>query len=80
MFIAVLFHIEDYGRRWKEEGLKKQNYTIPSDNRELQPEAVNALALAHYTIPSDNRELQQSRSMVIQKLIIPYQVITGNYN
>ena len=37
---------------------KSLYYTIPSDNRELQPEAVNALALAHYTIPSDNRELQ----------------------
>lgn len=24
MFIVVLFHIEDYGRHWKEEGLKKQ--------------------------------------------------------
>ena len=33
-----------------------------------------------YTIPSDNRELQQSRYQDHILAIIPYQVITGNYN
>ena len=34
------------------------NYTIPSDNRELQPEYDEYLTMKNYTIPSDNRELQ----------------------
>ena len=34
------------------------NYTIPSDNRELQQKIKEFVANAHYTIPSDNRELQ----------------------
>ncbi len=33
-------------------------YTIPSDNRELQPSAATGTPAADYTIPSDNRELQ----------------------
>ena len=33
-----------------------------------------------YTIPSDNRELQQLLWIDVVDLIIPYQVITGNYN
>ena len=36
--------------------------------------------LGDYTIPSDNRELQPSPVKITFKVIIPYQVITGNYN
>ena len=35
-----------------------QDYTIPSDNRELQPKVHDKKADKYYTIPSDNRELQ----------------------
>ena len=34
------------------------DYTIPSDNRELQLEKVSGKNMNNYTIPSDNRELQ----------------------
>ena len=34
----------------------------------------------NYTIPSDNRELQQGIRWRKYAAIIPYQVITGNYN
>ena len=34
----------------------------------------------YYTIPSDNRELQQTVFLFHDFSIIPYQVITGNYN
>ena len=34
------------------------NYTIPSDNRELQRELRTGRRREYYTIPSDNRELQ----------------------
>ena len=61
-------------------GEQGSDYTIPSDNRELQPGvSVNATS-SHYTIPSDNRELQPNVIEKIQNEIIPYQVITGNYN
>ena len=33
-----------------------------------------------YTIPSDNRELQLNGNNYEAYAIIPYQVITGNYN
>ena len=33
-------------------------YTIPSDNRELQPNSSAEILSSYYTIPSDNRELQ----------------------
>ena len=33
-------------------------YTIPSDNRELQPSYKSLKMVYNYTIPSDNRELQ----------------------
>ena len=39
-----------------------------------------ALIVQHYTIPSDNRELQRRNYLQSIILIIPYQVITGNYN
>ena len=36
-----------------------KNYTIPSDNRELQLRTHHFDMDFDYTIPSDNRELQQ---------------------
>ncbi len=60
--------------------LRRYHYTIPSDNRELQPDDDTEEKLMDYTIPSDNRELQQSRYQDHILAIIPYQVITGNYN
>ena len=35
-----------------------ENYTIPSDNRELQLPSSLVATSQYYTIPSDNRELQ----------------------
>ena len=58
----------------------KNNYTIPSDNRELQRNAVLLYIHSNYTIPSDNRELQLMAFNLPHQVIIPYQVITGNYN
>ena len=55
-------------------------YTIPSDNRELQRLFNWILTDRDYTIPSDNRELQLPNSSTLKISIIPYQVITGNYN
>ena len=55
-------------------------YTIPSDNRELQRHEGGTYHTHNYTIPSDNRELQLSESSQSLTSIIPYQVITGNYN
>ncbi len=56
------------------------DYTIPSDNRELQPAPLFHFMILYYTIPSDNRELQRRHEKPVYTLIIPYQVITGNYN
>ena len=56
------------------------NYTIPSDNRELQQKKTAFFIAVYYTIPSDNRELQLFFSCNLSIKIIPYQVITGNYN
>ena len=39
-------------------GLKGGDYTIPSDNRELQHPLYPVTLENNYTIPSDNRELQ----------------------
>ena len=55
-------------------------YTIPSDNRELQQEYLFIDVSDDYTIPSDNRELQRGYNQMQATKIIPYQVITGNYN
>ena len=55
-------------------------YTIPSDNRELQLTVIDDVKGVNYTIPSDNRELQREWNNSLKELIIPYQVITGNYN
>ena len=60
--------------------LKNYYYTIPSDNRELQHDETARGIGANYTIPSDNRELQRRHEKPVYTLIIPYQVITGNYN
>ena len=56
------------------------NYTIPSDNRELQHADGTPKIWWDYTIPSDNRELQHTEDPEDVEEIIPYQVITGNYN
>ena len=37
-------------------------------------------ASKHYTIPSNNRELRHSSLVSFRGRIIPYQVITGNYD
>ena len=58
----------------------QSNYTIPSDNRELQRLIGVGGAVPDYTIPSDNRELQLIIIIIKLYQIIPYQVITGNYN
>ena len=58
----------------------KNNYTIPSDNRELQLPFISGCKTVNYTIPSDNRELQLLATAPVLFGIIPYQVITGNYN
>ena len=55
-------------------------YTIPSDNRELQLLRHSWKLPIYYTIPSDNRELQLMDERIRELIIIPYQVITGNYN
>ena len=39
-----------------------KNYTIPSDNRELQQEDTRVEDTQDYTIPSDNRELQHGKA------------------
>ena len=57
-----------------------EDYTIPSDNRELQLAAAPVAFVEYYTIPSDNRELQLYRCVTVHQRIIPYQVITGNYS
>ena len=41
------------------------NYTIPSDNRELQRKRLQCRRWIYYTIPSDNRELQPNSSAEI---------------
>ena len=42
----------------KEKYQRDTDYTIPSDNRELQPVYDINKNGCYYTIPSDNRELQ----------------------
>ena len=61
-------------------GICAPYYTIPSDNRELQRTSFTYAGKTNYTIPSDNRELQPAVLLIRLPLIIPYQVITGNYN
>ena len=48
-------------------------YTIPSDNRELQPSYRCTLRAPDYTIPSDNRELQpvEKETVIEENYTIP---------
>ena len=39
------------------------NYTIPRNNRELQPLFLSMTKRSYYTIPRNNRELQQLSRM-----------------
>ena len=41
--------------------MQNLNYTIPSDNRELQQLRTGRRGSDDYTIPSDNRELQLTK-------------------
>ena len=56
------------------------DYTIPSDNRELQPpeQGRKQQSIIPYQVITGN----YNRQKVVKKnrMIIPYQVITGNYN
>ena len=56
------------------------NYTIPSDNRELQPVSIppEAGEIIPYQVITGNYNCSGSASTNLT--IIPYQVITGNYN
>ena len=56
------------------------NYTIPRNNRELQPNIYFIVWNSYYTIPRNNRELQPSFSNNFRVAIIPYQEIIGNYS
>ena len=42
--------------------MKRKNYIIPSDNRELQRIIAVIKRWRNYIIPSDNRELQRVHS------------------
>ena len=55
-------------------------YTIPSNNRELRRSDLCIIGSFDYTIPSNNRELRQILLNFKTHIIIPYQVITGNYD
>ena len=55
-------------------------YTIPSNNRELRLGKKRYMEIAYYTIPSNNRELRLAVTAFLIIVIIPYQVITGNYD
>ena len=55
-------------------------YTIPRNNRELQPILVVDSLLNYYTIPRNNRELQHPAGAFHGAEIIPYQEIIGNYS
>ena len=56
------------------------DYTIPSNNRELRQRSCYTESRFYYTIPSNNRELRQDKLVNAGIAIIPYQVITGNYD
>ena len=60
--------------------MQKYYYNIPSNNRELQRHNVVFIAAGDYNIPSNNRELQLMILKFLLKIIITYQVITGNYS
>ena len=52
------------------------NYTIPSDNRELQPTVALIKPSPYYTIPSDNRELQRKEDY--KKILHDYTIPSDN--
>ena len=56
------------------------NYTIPRNNRELQPGQIARMNHLNYTIPRNNRELQPFTMSKPVLSIIPYQEIIGNYS
>ena len=61
-------------------GLLLSYYTIPRNNRELQPTRGTEESKSNYTIPRNNRELQHNRVIIHLGDIIPYQEIIGNYS
>ena len=61
-------------------GLLLSYYTIPRNNRELQPLESKRLETTDYTIPRNNRELQRAFRNRATLCIIPYQEIIGNYS
>ena len=67
-------------QRARSAALSKFDYNIPSNNRELQLHGRTETTDRYYNIPSNNRELQPVYGMCVQKCIITYQVITGNYS
>ena len=58
----------------------ERNYNIPSNNRELQQYPISLVISHNYNIPSNNRELQLFATLCLDREIITYQVITGNYS
>ena len=58
----------------------RNNYNIPSNNRELQRRMQKYKCIKDYNIPSNNRELQPRIKKYVLAKIITYQVITGNYS
>ena len=67
-------------RRAIRKRVSRADYTIPSNNRELRPNVWSGKMLGDYTIPSNNRELRLLGMDSLTFKIIPYQVITGNYD
>ena len=60
--------------------MRLKYYTIPSNNRELRLDGYPVSIPQYYTIPSNNRELRRRSKQFAVCSIIPYQVITGNYD
>ena len=56
-------------------GLLLSYYTIPRNNRELQPDGSHVVDAENYTIPRNNRELQR---MDLEKNLLPYYTIPRN--
>ena len=58
---------------WDYAGFTVPYYNIPSNNRELQQEALAMSSENYYNIPSNNRELQLSSllSLILQDYNIP---------
>ena len=71
--VRPVFHIMD-------ESIGHLDYTIPSDNRELQRQgiATKIWQIIPYQVITGNYNPKVKTAGTL--LIIPYQVITGNYN